>query len=434
MNIRNILALLLITGTVVSCQKKTDTEKQINTLAETYVKTVLEIGLYDPLYVDAYYGPEKWKSEVESLKKDSIPSAELLKRTDKLIGDLASIKVMPKDTMLTYRKTYLNKQLLAVKGRIEMLSGKKFTFNQESKVLYDAVVPEYKDEYFANIINELEKVVPGKGDLIDRIAKFKKDFIIPKDKVDTVFRAAIKESRKRTKQHISLPENENFKLEYVTNKAWAGYNWYKGNNFSLIQVNIDYPILIDRAIDLASHEGYPGHHVYNSLLETNLVKNRSWMEFSVYALFSPQSLIAEGTANFGINVVFPKEERMKFEKDVLFPLAGLDTKKVVLYYKIQELSHELTYARTVAMRNYLDGKWTKEKTTEWMEKFALSRATTASFRFPEIYRSYIINYNLGQDMVKNYIEINGGTPDNPEKRWEIFTHLISTPQIPSNLK
>ncbi len=434
MKSRNILTILLLAASVLSCQKKTNMEKQINSLAETYVKTVLEIGLYDPLYVDAYYGPEKWKSEVESLKKDSIPSAELLKRTDKLIGDLASIKVMPKDTMLTYRKTYLNKQFLAVKARIQMLSGKKFTFNQESKVLYDAVVPEYKDEYFANIINELEKVVPGKGDLIDRIAKFKKDFIIPKDKVDTVFRAAIKESRRRTKQHISLPENENFKLEYVTNKAWAGYNWYKGNNFSLIQVNIDYPILIDRAIDLASHEGYPGHHVYNSLLETNLVKNRSWMEFSVYPLFSPQSLIAEGTANFGINVVFPKEERMKFEKEVLFPLAGLDTKKVDLYYKIQELSHELTYARTTAMRNYLDGKWTKEKTTEWMEKFALSRATTASFRFPEIYRSYIINYNLGQDMVKNYIEINGGTPDNPEKRWEIFTHLISTPQIPSNLK
>jgi len=336
--------------------------------------------------------------------------------------------------MLTYRKTYLNKQFLAVKARIQMLSGKKFTFNQESDVLYDAVVPEYKDEYFTNIINELEKIVPGKGNLTDRISKFKKDFVIPKDKVDTVFRAAIKESRRRTKQHITLPENENFKLEYVTDKAWAGYNWYKGNNFSLIQVNIDYPILIDRAIDLASHEGYPGHHVYNSLLETNLVKRRSWVEFSVYPLFSPQSLIAEGTANFGINVVFPKQERMKFEKDVLFPLAGLDTEKVDLYYKIQDLSHELTYARTTAMRNYLDGVWTKEETGKWMEKFALRKTSGASFRFPETYRSYIINYNLGQDMVKNYVESKGGTVEYPEKKWEIFTHLISTPQIPSNLK
>ena len=93
----------------------------------------------------------------------------------------------------------------------------------------------------------------------------------------------------------------------------------------MIQVNTDLPIFIDRAVDLAAHEGYPGHHVYNSLLEKNLVRDRGWVEFSVYALFSPQSLVAEGTANFGRDVAFPtKTERMKFEKEVLFPPRGID--------------------------------------------------------------------------------------------------------------
>ena len=94
-------------------------------------------------------------------------------------------------------------------------------------------------------------------------------------------------------------------VEYVTDKSWSGYNWYKGGFHSLIQVNTDLPIFIDRAIDLACHEGYPGHHVYNTLLEKHLVRDRGWIEFSVYPLFSPQSLIAEGTANFGIEVAFP---------------------------------------------------------------------------------------------------------------------------------
>ena len=79
---------------------------------------------------------------------------------------------------------------------------------------------------------------------------------------------------------------------------------------SLIQVNTELPIFIDRAIDLACHEGYPGHHVYNALLEKHLVRDRGWVEFTVYPLFSPQSLIAEGTANFGIEVAFPGEERV----------------------------------------------------------------------------------------------------------------------------
>ena len=123
---------------------------------------------------------------------------------------------------------------------------------------------------------------------------------------------------------VDLPTEENFRVEYVTGKSWSGYNWYQGNFKSLIQVNTDLPIYIDRAIDLACHEGYPGHHVYNALLEKNLVKDRGWIEFTVYPLFSPQSLIAEGTANYGIEVAFPLQDRMRFEQDVLFPLAGLD--------------------------------------------------------------------------------------------------------------
>ena len=145
--------------------------------------------------------------------------------------------------------------------------------------------------------------------------------------------------------HVALPPNESFTIEYVTNKPWGGYNWYKGNFHSVIQVNTDLPIYIDRAVDLAAHEGYPGHHVYNLLLERNLVRDRGWVESSVYALFSPQSLIAEGTANFGRDVAFPnKTDRMKFEKEVLFPAAGIDSKRADEYYAVQDLMKQLDYA------------------------------------------------------------------------------------------
>ena len=45
----------------------------------------------------------------------------------------------------------------------------------------------------------------------------------------------------------------------------------------------------------------------------------------------------------------------------------------------------------------------------------------------------MIKYNLGMDIVKDYIERNGGINDNPQKRWELFEHLLSTPQTPSEL-
>ena len=47
-------------------------------------------------------------------------------------------------------------------------------------------------------------------------------------------------------------------------------------------------------------------------------------EFTISPLFCPQSLLNEGAANFGIDVAFPGDERLVFERDVLYPLAGLD--------------------------------------------------------------------------------------------------------------
>ncbi len=186
---------------------------------------------------------------------------------------------------------------------------------------------------------------------------WRKPYVIPKEKLDTVFQLAIKECRARTLAHVALPPNESFTVEYVTNKPWGGYNWYKGNFHSVIQVNTDLPIFIDRAVDLAAHEGYPGHHVYNSLLEKNLARDRGWVEFSVYALFSPQSLVAEGTANFGRDVAFPtKAERMKFEKEVLFPAAGIDASRADEYYAVQDLIKDLSYAGNEAARRLINGE------------------------------------------------------------------------------
>ena len=57
-----------------------------------------------------------------------------------------------------------------------------------------------------------------------------------------------------------------------------------------------------------------------------------------------------------------------------------------------------------------------------------------SVDFLNKYGSYIINYNYGQELCKNYIERLGGTEDHPSKRWKIFTELISNPYTPSDLK
>src|SRR5205823_4552430 len=104
------------------------------------------------------------------------------------------------------------------------------------------------------------------------------------DRLDATFRAAIDGCRARTLQHIALPNAERFSVEFVSGKPWQAYNWYQGQYRSVIQVNTDVPPSVDWALDLGCHEGYPGHHVHNVLLEQQLVLRRGWIEFSVWYL------------------------------------------------------------------------------------------------------------------------------------------------------
>ena len=71
-----------------------------------------------------------------------------------------------------------------------------------------------------------------------------------------------------------------------------------------------------------------------------------------------------------------------------------------------------------------------------MVRYALYEPKRAQQRvqFMDKYRSYVINYNLGQDLVRQYIESKGGTAEAPKKRWEEFERLISSPRLPSGLR
>jgi len=402
--------------------------QSLDQVAEAYVKLVLAVGQHDADYVDAYYGPAEWKTAAEEV----VELAELRAQAERLSAAVASIEVGD-DSMIELRHNYLTSQLSALRSRVKMLEGESLSFDEESLALYDAQAPTHNAAHFDRLLEALEPLLPGDGALADRYVSFRDRFAIPTQKLDEVFRAAVDACRQRTMQHLDLPQSESFHIEYVTDKSWSGYNWYQGEFKSLIQVNTDFPIYIDRAVDLACHEGYPGHHVYNVLLEKHLVRERGWVEFSIYPLFSPQSLIAEGTANYGIEVAFPGEERVAFERDVLFPMAGLDPADAERFYRVAETVQKLSYAGNEAARRYLNGEIDAEQAVDWLVKYSLSAPERAAqrVRFIDQYRSYVINYNLGQDLVRRHVESVAG--NDPQRVWEEFGALISSPRLPSGL-
>jgi len=409
-------------------------EQALDVVAEAYVKLALAVGQHDPDYVDAYYGPPEWKQQAERTK---MPLAELTATAQALSKQLQAVESARLQGLLRLRHNFLAARLRSVEGRISLLAGRKLPFDEESKLLYDVVLPEFPAGHFEAIRARLDKLLPGEGPLADRLERFENRFVVPKDKVEAVMRATIAECRRRTRAHIGLPENETFKLELVTGRSWGAYNWYKGGAQSVIQINVDLPFRMVQAFGLSAHEGYPGHHVQGVLLEQKLVRERGWIEFQIYPLFSPETVVSEGAADFGIELVFPLEERVKFAREVLFPLAGLDSADAARYFEVLHLAEfELPATGRHILRRWLDGRLGRKESLRLLSAEALVPRARAEkwLEFAQHYRAYLATYGAGYRLVKNYVEARSGSVAQDARRWEVLRDLLSAPMTPADLR
>lgn len=390
----------------------------LDDLAERYVRLALELGEYDTNYVDAYLGPAEWR---EQARENLRPKEQLAADIADLLQELMSLST---DTGLEqHRLDHLFKNVRAMDTRARMALGESFSFATEARLIYDVELADYEMIRFDQLLAEIELLVPGEGDLAERVDAFRSQFEIANDKVSAVFQAAVDECRRRTEEYIDLPADERYSLELVTATNWGGYNWYQGDNHSLMQVNLDFPLQIDRAIDLGCHEGYPGHHVWNMIVENRLLKERGWIEYAVYPLYSPAALVAEGSGNYGVELAFPGDEKIKFEREVLYPMAGLDPQLAEMLDHLNDLTSELAFARVTTTRLYLDGEISRDEAIERERKYGLTSTEKAEkiVRFAEQYRSYILNYSVGKALVKGYIEAQA---DDPKGRWQAFEHML----------
>jgi hypothetical protein len=421
----SILGWLLLAASASSAE----TAAPMDRIARSYVGLVLELGEHDALFVDAYYGPAEWRAEAKQRKRN-LPQLEV--EANELAATLAALE--PRDADAARRQQFLSSQIEAVRARLDMLQGRKLSFDEESRRLYGVVAPRHDEDHYRNALRAVDAATPGEGTLQDRAEALRQQSIVPPNRLDAVLRRGLQECRERTAKHIALPAGETFSIEYVRGEPWSAYNWYQGGFRSVIQINLDPPFVANRAVELSCHEGYPGHHVYNALLEQQLVRDRGWVEFTVYPLFSPQSLIAEGTADFGTRLAFAAEgSTWHWVGEHLMPMAGLDPGLATVHAKVQAAERPLRGLRIDVAREYLDGRMVREEALRWLMEYgrlALPDAERA-LRFIEGYRSYVINYSYGEDLVSAHVDAVAG--QDPDERWAAYAKLLTKPTTPADL-
>ncbi|HEY4049298.1 MAG TPA: hypothetical protein VGM27_20750 [Acidobacteriaceae bacterium] len=420
-----IATVLLVAMLSAGCSRGNRASVQAPSLSgadRTYLRLAVALGERDPDSLDYYYGPDEWVSDI---RKDPPPLTDIRQSARGLAKRLeAASLASPQDQA---RRAFLIHQLGAIASRADLLLGAPSSFDRETDEFFGIRVPPQPDQHrLAEVRAELNDLLPGKGDLAQRYLLFEKGFIVSRKRLPVVMETALRGCRQRTLAQIAMPAGENVTLRYVHNKSWSGFSRYLGNFQSLIDINTDFALTVDRALQLACHEGYPGHHVYNSLRDARLVRGEHMTELMVQPTFSPQSLASEAAATFAVEIAFPQPARADFERESLFALAGIDPRKADKYCRIERLVDELHAAEPAIARDYLDGRLEFVRAGAALEKQALMAQSDATLKYINEYRSYMITYTVGRDLVSEAVDQSPRTTAPEALRWHRYLELMNS--------
>jgi hypothetical protein len=385
-------------------------ETALELQAERFVSLALSLGTLHADEIDGYFGPPalrapgrrdlaSLRSELQGLRSDIDAAADESARMAKLRG-----------------------QVRAFDGLLQILDeSDKPTFDAEARLIYGVKPSPRDDRHSTEALQTLEKLLPGPGSLAARVGRFRDRFVIPPGRRAAVFERALAECRGRTRAKWRLPAAEKLNVEW-TSDVDAAWHRYEGRNRSTLRLNPAAVAFVSAAVDVACHEGYPGHHAQFVLMEAHAGAGGLPVEDTVVLLRSPISMLREGAANYGIELAFPPAERLAFERDVLFPLAGLDPAQARKYRDVSRLVDELSSNVAPIARDYRDKRLPPEGARRALESAALVPSPEALLRFVDRLGPYVLGYTTARDKVRRYVETEQGRTG--EDRWTLLRTVL----------
>lgn len=387
--------------------------------AREYVGLLVALGERDADSLDFYAGPPDWVADIRrappslpQIRASALALSGRLERAGSAGADRA-------------RVVHLGRNLRALAGRIDVLTGVGLLFDDESRTLFGVALPPGDEPPVptAPILARIARLLPGPGSLADRYARLEAAFTVPADRLPAVMGHAITACRARTAAYLTLPADEGVSVEYVANRPWVGFSRYDGRFRSRIQINADLALTVDRALQLACHEGYPGHHVRNTLLEERFVRQMGRDEFLGQARFSPDALIAEGSAAIAVDLAFPGDDRVSIERDELCPLASTCGRDVATYVEVQRLVDRLAMNVAHVARAYVDGRIEFVRAGDALARDALMAHSDATLKYVGEFRSAVLTYTLGRALAQAFVEAHARPVGTAAGRWRAFEQL-----------
>lgn len=421
-----------------------------DSLASEFVRLSLAFAQLAPDEVDSYFGPASLRPAASAPR---IPLDALSRRAHELVALLdaeiaADREIAPPSeaaaTASTGQATTLSPAARSTRQRFARLRGEAHalanviesaspasphaSFDEEARRVYGMTFGESAspdDRRIDVTLAALDRLLPrpphaaANEDLATRFDVYRQQFVVPADRRRAVFAAALDACRTRTAAHWTLPAGEHLDLKWDI-AAPAAWHRYDGHGRSILTINPAALTFVDAAVDLACHEGYPGHHTQFLLGE----RPDGPIEDTLALLRSPLAMMREAAANYGVDLAFPAAERLRFERDTLFPLAGLDPATAADYFRARQLVRALEPAIAPILRDYRDRRVSAADAADRLRRRALVTTPPALLQFVDQLGPYVLGYTAARDRVAAYVARTAPRGD----AWKALEIMLTLPE------
>jgi hypothetical protein len=382
-------------------------------IAADYLRLALRLDQHLPGFVDGYFGPAALKAQVD---------LEPIRPPGVLASDAAVLRArLAHEVGEPDRLAWLNAQLVAIEANarslVEALAG--YTgqaYLDHVRRCFDWLPERRPDALFAEARAEVDRLLPGRGSTIERLATWDAGLVVPAERLEPLVDWLLAVLRERARITFGLPDGEALRVGLVSGQPWAAYNWYDGALRSRIDLNIDLPIRAPDLIGLLAHEAYPGHHLEHAWKEARLVRHDGRLESSVLLINTPECLISEGLADLGrrFGVSSEREPELLVElldRAQLAPRSdGLTTAELArIASAMREPRQRLgEFAVNAAFRRHVDGADHETVRAEFGQTALLTpERAEKRLEFIEhpLWRTYIFVYSEGEALLGRWLEL-----------------------------
>lgn len=400
------------------------TDNRMDDVAHEYLLIGLSLGELQDGVVDAYFGPPDVKQQARAEKATA---ADLAKRS-------VALRARVDEVEDAQRARWLDRQLIGTETIARQLDGEEFPYEQLVERCFDAAPKRTPADEYARVRDELEHLLPGAGDLRERLEAHEDTLTVPLDKLGPIVEWVTAELRRTALELFSVPDGEDLSISLVTNEPWGAYNWYDGNLHSRIEVNTDLPVRAPSLIGLLAHEAYPGHHLEHTSKEQHLVREQARYESSIQLINTPEAYISEGLAETGARFT-ADEGRWRILLKGICWRAGIpmDDQEIERNWQIRCAFHSLRAIQgDAALQLHVDGRSSEDVVT-FLETNALvthDRATKMlEFVTHPLWRAYVFCYAGGEELTTRWVEQAGSRAGEIEQ----FSRLLAEQLTPSGI-